>query len=482
MEVIDSFSNTPIKPFINNPVHKATFLRSELELNNQFQPLDEFLKWFDSRKSANRFSVELIPFSKLDKWHFTWRFGAGVHSLVHDSGRFYKIKGIRVLMNGESWDQPIIDQPEIGILGVITKKFNGVRYFLMQAKMEPGNINLIQLSPTVQATKSNYTQVHRGTAPKYIEYFLDSSKSKVLIDHLQTEHGRRFLRKRNRNIIVEVEEDVPVYEDFKWLTLGELKKLVGLDNLVNVDSRSVLSCINFLDEEIDEGFIDEISDDFKRGVFTSMISDKNSLHSLNDIIHWFTEMKANAEVTTEEVPLNEVRGWSINDDGLRHGSGKFFSVVGVSVIAGNREVGSWTQPLIKHNSHGLIGFLCKKINGVLHFLVQAKAEPGSFTVMEMVPAVECDDIDDRINRGQIPKFSEFFINASKDKIKFDAFESEEGGRFYKCHNRCMVVETDSNFDIPKNYHWMTLNQIMSLIKHNYFNIDARNLLTYLSLK
>ena len=32
----------------------------------------------------------------------------------------------------------------------------------MQAKIEPGNINKIQLSPTIQATKSNFTQKHGG--------------------------------------------------------------------------------------------------------------------------------------------------------------------------------------------------------------------------------------------------------------------------------------------------------------------------------
>lgn len=66
-----------------------------------------------------------------------------------------------------SWDQPIINQPEVGYLGFIVKEFNGVLHFLMQAKIEPGNVNHVQLSPTIQATRSNYTQVHQG-AKRYI--------------------------------------------------------------------------------------------------------------------------------------------------------------------------------------------------------------------------------------------------------------------------------------------------------------------------
>ncbi|TSC72464.1 MAG: NDP-hexose 2,3-dehydratase [Parcubacteria group bacterium Gr01-1014_38] len=454
------------------------FLGSELTLDNRFQTLADFLRWFESRKKAHPFVVRRVPLNTLDQW----RFDSRMTCFGHASGKFFAIKGLRVSLNGEEWDQPIIDQPEIGILGIITKKFDGVRYFLMQAKMEPGNINLMQLSPTVQATRSNYTRVHQGSLPKYLEYFLDGSTSRVLVDHLQTEHGRRFLRKRNRNMIVEVEKDIPVYEDFRWLTLGELKQLVRMDNFVNIDSRSVLSCINFLDEKRDTEAIDDISDGFKRDIFVSMMQSNGSLHNMNDIIHWFTDMKARTELTTTEIPLNALRDWTVTDTDIRHHADRFFTVIGVSVVAGNREVGSWMQPLIQCHSHGLIGFLVKKINGTAHVLVQAKAEPGSFTVVELVPTVECDDTEERIKRRSAPPFAEFLLNAPSDRRRFDAFQSEEGGRFYHCQNRCMIVETDEGFPIPPNYTWMTLNQIMSLIPHNYFNIDARNLLTYLRLQ
>lgn len=43
----------------------------------------------------------------------------------------------------------------------------------MQAKIEPGNVNRIQISPTIQATKSNFMQTHGGKAPAYLEYFSD---------------------------------------------------------------------------------------------------------------------------------------------------------------------------------------------------------------------------------------------------------------------------------------------------------------------
>ena len=71
----------------------------------------------------------------------------------------------------------------------------------MQAKIEPGNLNYVQLSPTIQATKSNYTQVHKGKESLYLEYFRDRTNL-VLIDQLQSEQGGRFFKKRNRNILI----------------------------------------------------------------------------------------------------------------------------------------------------------------------------------------------------------------------------------------------------------------------------------------
>src|ERR1035437_659225 len=161
------------------------FLQSSLNTENEFQDNNAFYEWFNSKTHNNQFLVEEIPFDLLDNWYFEHE----TRNLRHSSGKFFSIEGINVNTNfgvKNKWEQPIIIQPEIGILGIITKKFNGIRYFLMQAKMEPGNINMVQLSPTVQATRSNYTKVHNGKLPKYLEYFTDSSKSKVLIDQLQT--------------------------------------------------------------------------------------------------------------------------------------------------------------------------------------------------------------------------------------------------------------------------------------------------------
>lgn len=474
---------------------EASFLRSALTTEGQFGDLDEFLDWFRSRRAANRFVVKQIPFAEMDQWYFA----QDPCRLVHRSGKFFTVEGVRVRTNYGSvpeWDQPIINQPEIGILGIITKVFDGVRHFLMQAKMEPGNVNTLQLSPTVQATKSNYTQVHKGKLPLYLDYFIDRSKGKILVDQLQSEQGARFLRKRNRNMIIEVAGEVPVHDEFCWLTLGQIKRLLTIDNLVNMDARTVLSCIPFTNVDWKHYYAAYPQDNsdhfdafdyrltgFARDLFLSMLDRKPVQHTLDEIISWFTELKTRYEVEATCIPLDEVRRWVRTDYEIRHETGHHFSVIAVAVEAGNREVTCWTQPLLKHTDYGVVGFLTQKFGGALHFLVRASLEPGNLDVIDMGPTVACSNAADRAKQPNPPLFLDLFLDAPPDQVRYVAIQSEEGGRFYHFQNRYMILELppDTQLDVPEHFIWMTLGQIIDFTKYSYFNIEARNLLACLNL-
>lgn len=206
---------------------------------------DDFIdSWIAARIHDSRLRSELIPISRIKKWQ---RDQNG--NIVHDSGRFFSIIGIKVRHRMRDveieWDQPIIDQPEIGVLGIIAKKINGILHFCLQAKEEPGNINSVQLAPTVQATFSNYSQAHGGKVPLFVDFFLDPHRERILFARLQTEDGGRFFYKSNRNMIILAQEpelkELP--DDFIWLTLRQIGNLIKRDNLINSCTRSVLSCL-----------------------------------------------------------------------------------------------------------------------------------------------------------------------------------------------------------------------------------------------
>lgn len=457
------------------------FLQSALTADSDQMPLTRFDAWFEDRKQAHHFQLEEIPFARLDKWSFDPANG----NLRHDSGRFYSIEGLRVRTNWgrvPEWEQPIIVQPEIGLLGFLTKRFDGVLHLLVQAKMEPGNLHMIQLAPTLQATRSNFTRVHQGRSPPYLDWFLQRERSRVLVDILQSEQGARFLRKRNRNIIIETENDVEVSEDYCWLTVGQLLRLMRRDNVVNMDARTVLSCISYAlgNDEAPAA----VAGQFGHALWRSIQPLEQDVHTNEEIISWFTEQKFSFDLDVECMPLADVRQWERTKTEIRHVTGQYFSVMACRVEADNREVAVWTQPMVKAHQQGLCAFIVKEFNGVLHFLVQAKVEPGNFDVVEMAPTVQCiTGSYQNAAPAWLPPFTHYVLEADRQQIRFDTMQSEEGGRFYREENRNLIVEADDRFNanLPPNYIWMTAKQLKEFIQYNNFvNVQARSLLSSLS--
>ena len=366
----------------------SDFLRSALTEHNSFLPTHRVDAWLESVRARLEFRVRRIPFGKLRHWSFDPATG----NLVHETGRFFSIEGIAVETNQgaiPSWSQPIINQPETGLLGFIVKEFEGVLHFLTQAKVEPGNINTIQLGPTIQATHSNYTRVHRGEEPPYLEYFVEPERAEARVDLLQAEQGARFLRKQNRNLIIEVSEDVLVHEDYCWLTLGQLHRLLQRDNCVNMDARSVIACVPLAAPEPTTAAPVVGLDGFRARLLGSTRGSGAPLHPLSAIVDWFTERKRDASLSVSTIPLAEVEQWDRTDTTIHHRDHRFFEVMAVAVEANSREVASWTQPMVRPQQTGIVALLCRTLGGVLHFLVQAKLEPGNFDVLELAPTVQC---------------------------------------------------------------------------------------------
>jgi oxidase EvaA len=462
------------------------FLRSAFAPEGSFFQTNEVIKWLEKQNQAVRVNINKIPFKELDKWILC------KDSLRHESGKFFSIDGIRITTNWsgvQCWDQPIINQLEIGYLGFITKEFDGILHFLIQAKIEPGNVNCVQLSPTLQATRSNYSQVHKGKKPLYLEYFQNAKSDRILLDQLQSEQGARFLKKRNRNIIIKTEEDIPMYDNFIWLTLGQIKQLMHYDNLVNMDTRTVISGIPF------GSFEPEVVDFFnylehknklntiQQAFFKSALSNNGGLHSVENIINFITQLKSVYDLSVQQIPLDEMAHWIAGADEIYHETHKFFKVIAVAVEIGNREVVKWSQPMVEPAQEGLCAFVCKEINGILHFAVQAKLECGNHDVIEFAPTVQCLTGNYRQTKEGALPFLDYVLNANPKQIVFDALQSEEGGRFFREQNRNMIVIAgdEVSIELPDKYLWMTLNQLYTFLKfNNYLNIQARSLIASIS--
>jgi oxidase EvaA len=182
--------------------------------------------------------------------------------------------------------------------------------------------------------------------------------------------------------------------------------------------------------------------------------------------------------------MNQVSEWLRDDYRIYHKDGKYFEVIAVDVTIDNREVSSWAQPIVKPCQEGIVAFVAKMINGVLHFLVQAKLEVGNLDIVELAPTVQCITGNYRkgLNEYDVP-FLDYVLAAGKEQVMYDVMLSEEGGRFYRNQNRNMVILAGNDFpkQVPENYSWFTLHQLMQFMQYNnYLNIEARSILSVLS--
>jgi oxidase EvaA len=465
-----------------DPDLPARIARSAATTRGSVMRTEDFPAWLDERRRANDFRVDRIPFAELDGWSFQ----EGTCNLVHRSGRFFAVEGLHVTCDTglfRDWYQPIIKQPEVGILGILVKEFDGVLHCLMQAKMEPGNPNLLQLSPTVQATRSNYTKVHHGADVKYLEYFTQPRSGRVLSDMLQSEHGSWFYHKSNRNMIVEAIGEVPVHEDFVWLTFGQLAELLHRDNVVNMDSRTVLATApmaatgTWAEEEVT----------FAAALDRSRDQSAGALHSDTELRSWFTAERSRHDVDAERIPLTGLPGWKRGESSIEREDGRYFRVVALSVTAGNREVTGWTQPMIEPCGRGVSAFLACIIEGVLHVLVHARVEGGFLDTIELGPTVQYTPGNyDHLAEEERPPFLDLVLSANPARVRYEAVHAEEGGRFLNAESRYLVVEVFEGeaaaaLEPVEGYRWVTPGQLSSLVRHShYVNVQARTLLACLN--
>lgn len=216
-----------------------------LEAKRKNPDVDSILHWLEERRRNYRVAVEEIGLNQLEKWHRD----ATTGNITHESGKFYSVIGIKISGASDrevtSWTQPVIKQNECGILGILTKKIDGVRHYLLQAKFEPGNQPLLQLSPTLQATDSNLKLAHKGKKPLFAEYFENRDRARVIASVKSVEDGGRLFLKTNMNVIVEVDEneEIPLPDNFIWVNPYQLKKLIKKDLVINSLTRNILGSL-----------------------------------------------------------------------------------------------------------------------------------------------------------------------------------------------------------------------------------------------
>lgn len=441
---------------------------------------EDLLKWIQDLNENTYVNINEKSISGDSFWFYDDYNG----EVLNRKRSFFSIKGMRLFIDDQFIEeQPIIIQPEIGYLGIIGRVIDGTLHFLMQAKVEPGNINCVQISPTIQATKSNFTRVHGGKLPTYFDYFENSSKYYVIYDQIQSEQATRFYKKRNRNMVMIIDEDIEVFSNFKWMTLGQIKKLMEIDNLVNMDTRTVLSGLPFVTENLiadDKNKVKEYFDD--ESLYNSLFNG-NQQEMIPKVFQKINNYKMFHDVTLATVPLNQLIDWSIDDYGITCKKQADFMVRYYDIEISGREIQHWTQPLFKAIGIAIFGLITTINEGKRNFLVKIKPEIGSFDKVEIGPTIQWEPSHYLYNDNQIDKLFRKNLELRRG-IMNDVILSEEGGRFFHEQNRNVIIDIDNGVitDLPDDYIWVdfaTLNYLIQI--NNCLNIQLRNLISLIKL-
>jgi len=418
--------------------------------------------WIRQARRKASLDTMLVPLDAVDGWRRDSTNG----NICHENGRFFSVIGVQVRHRIDreelEWDQPIIEQPEIGILGIVARQIDGILHFCLQAKEEPGNIGEIQLSPTVQATYSNYTGAHGGTSPPFLELFTGPDRSRNLFARLQTEDGGRFLYKSNRNMVVVAGNDFPqeLPDGFIWLTMRQIVRLMNRDNLVNACARSILSSLVFAAQR--EG---------SNAAATEENQHQSRIHGQADgiraTLQWLDDRRASNHMLARRIGLNELQEWGIDHKGFfSHREKRFFRIVGLKVSSRAREVRRWSQPIIENPAAGIIGLLVRNGTHGIELLMQAKAEVGNRNTVQLGPTVQFTQGNYEGSRKlKKPFLFDEFLEPGRCRLVHESRQTEEGARFYREYNlhRILQLPAGTALELPDDYHWLPLEQVMFLV-------------------
>ena len=419
--------------------------------------------WVEQVESASGLKVTDSTLTKSKRWSLS------EGEIKHDSGRFFSVVGIRwTAPNGDRVSQPLFKQEEQGILGFIIRRLDDANEILAYAKIEPGNVDTVQLAPTCQATRGNISRVHGGELPPFADFF-EHTASKFLYDVPQSEQGTRFYGKQNRNVLVAVERDLAHQLTHRWLPVEEMLELLEVDFAINTDARSVLisSPWEMLTGRVPfsrygTGFGKELARSARE----------------NGDAAWYEKLSAwmdRVRKKTEKpviTSLDEIDGWRVTESGVEPESEGPFMIHQIEVRARDREVTHWDQPIVDSTNEGAIDLLCGRADGTLRFLLRPYAEPGLYNLVQLGPTLVMEP--GATNR------SEHRIDTNGAHVVLECKQSEEGGRFFRDVNNFRIIDVEETFEPPEGWHWLTLAQIRRLLDESgWLTNEARSALALL---
>ena len=267
---------------------------------------------------------------------------------------------------------------------------------------------------------------------------------------------------------------IEVKKNFIWLTLHEIKELMKYKNIVNMDTRTVLSCLPYMNYD----YFDHIRN---ASLYRSMHYTKY-IDEIIEIYHKINDYKMFSDNEMHITKLNSLDNWELKDDEIVCKNEYPFKVIFCDIEIEGREVKRWTQPLFQANGIATFGLIVTEDDGIMKFLVKIQPEIGAFDKIELGPTIQ-KEAAASFHYDEIEELFKRYLDEERD-ILFDSILSEEGGRFYHEENRNVIIyiNREKLKRLPGDYCLVSYTALNHLnMVNNCLNIQLRNLLSTLEV-
>ncbi len=411
--------------------------------------------WLEGLRRAASVDVRPIPLARSREW--VLREGR----FVHRTGRYFAVTGVE-LADGSA--QPLLEQREIGTLGFLRRVRDGRVELLVQGKIEPGNVGLAQVAPTLQATASNLDRVHGGRGQFLEAEFRDPARSEASCE--QSEQGTRFLGKLNRNTLVTGKPDGTTDADlpaaYRWFDADIVLRTLACDNAVNTDARSVLTSAPWHLLTVRPPFAkrpdqpaDPLSSPLARSYATLRPGALDEVRRVLDRV-------ARAAPAVTEVAVDSLPGWRFDADAVRTLDGAAYAVRHLAVETDARETPAWDQPIIDSRGDGHADLDLVVSDGIALVVLVARSEPGLLHVAELGPTRVAEPGSRGETWSSTGSAAGGAAGGAAGTVVARVRQSDEGGRFYRDVTEYRIVQRPEPDDDPDAV-LLTLGEVQELL-------------------
>lgn len=401
------------------------------------------------------FSIQKVSFQDTTDWFFSQ--GA----LKHKTGGFFNIVG--VCFHSTYIDQNtcgiFLYQPQSAFNGLLITTIENETYFLVQARIEPGNYGVTQFGPTIQSTPANYLQLHGGQATPYLDYFFTyQSGVNPAFESTQLDLGKRYLLKTKRLTYVTIESAFEPNHHFFWLPASVILQAVSESAMLNTDLRSMLAVMTW---KHFMGFNTSSTSYLNNCCKKSLLSSPRT-QILGEIISNLLFRYPSYSLC----PLDTLKQHNITEMGIYESSlNQGFSIEMYQVYAPGREVKSWRQPLINSQTHGRVVLLCRIRSEKFEVLINIHQEPGLATGSAIFPSFLRYPGE---NKEDTEVCFNHYLENDNPQWLIKTLESDEGGRFFQDISEFELILVDGEMPInnqkQEKFLWIRISELKYLLQ------------------